>query len=62
MQHAYANGVKTFAMPSGQGGHLCSLPALAEMFPNIWHLLVSMRIVLESVPCASHGPMAQPGT
>jgi len=49
MQHAFANMLNTFTMPSGKTGHLYSLPALAEMFPNIHRLPVSMRIVLESV-------------
>lgn len=49
MKHAFANTLKPFAMPSGKTGHLYSLPALAEKFPNIERLPVSMRIVLESV-------------
>jgi aconitate hydratase len=49
MKHAFANVLKTFTMPSGKTGRFYSLPALAEMFPNIQRLPVSMRIVLESV-------------
>jgi aconitate hydratase len=36
-------------MPSGRTGRLFSLPALAEQFPNVNRLPVSLRIVLESV-------------
>jgi aconitate hydratase len=49
MKQAFANTLKTFAMPSGKTGRLYSLPALAKQFPNVNRLPVSMRIVLESV-------------
>ena len=49
MKHAFANTLKTFAMPAGRTGRFYSLPALAKTFPNIGRLPVSMRIVLESV-------------
>ena len=49
MKQAFANTLKTFAMPSGKTGRLYSLPALAKQFPNMNRLPVSMRIVLESV-------------
>ncbi len=46
---AFAATLKTFKTASGKSGKLFSLPALAEQFPNIKRLPVSMRIVLESV-------------
>jgi aconitate hydratase len=49
MKHAFANTLKTFAMPSGKTGRFYALPALAKVYPNIQRLPVSMRIVLESV-------------
>ena len=47
--HSFASTLKAFQTPSGKSGKLYSLPALAEQFPNIKRLPVSMRIVLESV-------------
>ncbi len=49
MQHAFANTLKTFRTPSGKTGKYHSLPALAQQFPKVSRLPVSMRIVLESV-------------
>ena len=49
MKHAFANTLKTFAMPSGKTGRFYALPALAKVYPNIQRLPVSIRIVLESV-------------
>src|SRR5689334_8928617 len=46
--HAFAHTLKTFKAGT-QGGSYYSLPALAEQFPGIRRLPVSMRIVLESV-------------
>jgi len=46
--HAFAHTLKTFKA-GRQGGSYYSLPALAEQFPNVRRLPVSMRIVLESV-------------
>ena len=51
----FSSTLKTFKTASGKSGKLYSLPALAQQFPNIKRLPVSMRIVLESVlrHCAS---------
>ncbi|MDB5947156.1 MAG: aconitate hydratase, partial [Ramlibacter sp.] len=49
MQHAFANTLKTFRTPSGKTGKYHSLPELAQQFPKVSRLPVSMRIVLESV-------------
>jgi aconitate hydratase len=49
MPHAFAHTRKTFSVASGKTGHFYSLPALAEQFPQISRLPVSIRIVLESV-------------
>lgn len=49
MSHAFAHTLKTFKTRSGTTGRFFSLPALAEQFPKISRLPVSMRIVLESV-------------
>ncbi|MFO0122099.1 MAG: aconitate hydratase, partial [Inhella sp.] len=48
-QHAFATTLTTFETASGQTGRLFSLPRLAEQFPNVKRLPVSMRVVLESV-------------
>src|SRR3954466_10913338 len=49
MPHAFAHTLKSFKAGAGRTGKLYSLPALAEEFPKIKRLPVSMRIVLESV-------------
>ena len=49
MQHAFANTLKTFRTASGKTGKYHSLPVLAQQFPKVSRLPVSMRIVLESV-------------
>jgi aconitate hydratase len=49
MTHLFAKTLKTFKTASGKTGQLYSLPALAEDYPKIKRLPVSMRIVLESV-------------
>jgi aconitate hydratase len=49
MQHAFANTLKSFRTPSGKTGQFYSLPALAQQFPKVSRLPLSMRIVLESV-------------
>jgi aconitate hydratase len=49
MPHAFANTLKTFKTASGKSGRFFSLPVLAQQFPQIGRLPVSMRIVLESV-------------
>src|SRR4051794_21924977 len=49
MTHAFERTRKTFSFGTGNKGSLYSLPALAEEFPTIRRLPVSMRIVLESV-------------
>jgi len=48
MPHAFARTLKSFKI-GRKTGSFYSLPALAEEFPNIRRLPVSMRIVLESV-------------
>ena len=47
--HPFAETVKTFRTAAGRSGRLYSLPALAQRFPSVRQLPVSLRIVLESV-------------
>jgi len=47
--HPFAETIRRFETASGEGGRLFSLPALAERFPGVARLPVSLRIVLESV-------------
>ena len=47
--HAFASTLQAFQTASGKTGNFYSLPALAERFPTIKRLPVSVRIVLESV-------------
>ncbi|CDS50048.1 Aconitate hydratase [Polaromonas sp. CG9_12] len=47
--HAFASTLKTFQPASGKAGKFYSLPALAEQYPSVKRLPVSVRIVLESV-------------
>ena len=49
MPHAFANTVASFKTASGKSGKYYSLPRLAERFPNVNQLPVSIRLVLESV-------------
>ena len=49
MAHAFAQTQKTFKTAPGKTGRFFSLPALAEQFPKVSRLPLSMRIVLESV-------------
>ncbi len=49
MAHDFAYTLKTFKTASGKTGKFHSLPALAQQFPKVSRLPVSMRIVLESV-------------
>ncbi|NML14689.1 aconitate hydratase AcnA [Azohydromonas caseinilytica] len=49
MAHAFANTLTEFSTPSGRSGKLFSLPRLAEQWPQVKRLPVSLRIVLESV-------------
>jgi aconitate hydratase len=49
LQHAFASTLKTFETASGKEGQYFSLPALAQKFPRIDRLPVSLRIVLESI-------------
>src|SRR3954470_19899876 len=46
---SFAHVLQTFAMPSGATGRFHSLPALANEFPQVARLPVSLRIVLEAV-------------
>ena len=47
--HPFAHAVKSFRMAGGRTGRFYSLPALAQQYPAIARLPVSLRIVLESV-------------
>jgi aconitate hydratase len=47
--HAFKHTLKPFKTASGSAGKLFSLPALAQQFPNVLRLPISIRIVLESV-------------
>ena len=47
--HAFSSTLADFKTASGKVGRLYSLPALAQQFPQIHRLPVSIRIVLESV-------------
>ena len=49
MAHNAFNTLKTFTPAPGKTGQYYSLPVLAETFPNVKRLPVSIRIVLESV-------------
>ncbi|MDB5751857.1 MAG: acnA [Ramlibacter sp.] len=49
MTHAFAHTLKSFKAGGGRTGKLFSLPKLAQEFPKIERLPVSMRVVLESV-------------
>ena len=49
MPHNAFDTLKTFQPAAGKTGQYYSLPALAETFPNVKRLPVSIRIVLESV-------------
>ena len=48
-EHAFASTLKSFKTASGQSGKFYSLPALAQQFPSVSRLPVSLRIVLEAV-------------
>nr|WP_315427155.1 aconitate hydratase AcnA [uncultured Albidiferax sp.] len=47
--HAFASTLQSFSTPSGASGQYWSLPLLAQQYPTIHRLPVSIRIVLESV-------------
>lgn len=49
MPHAFANTLQTFKAGAGRSAKFYSLPVLAEQFPKIRRLPLSLRIVLESV-------------
>ena len=49
MPHAFASTVQTFTTAAGAQGQFFSLPALAQQFPGVARLPVSLRIVLEAV-------------
>ena len=49
MPHNAFDTLKSFQPAPGKTGQFYSLPALAEKFPNVKRLPVSIRIVLESV-------------
>ena len=48
-QHAFAETLSEFSTASGRSGAFYSLPRLAQRYPNVKRLPVSLRIVLESV-------------
>jgi aconitate hydratase len=47
--HAFASTQASFKTASGKTGQFFSLPQLAQAFPNVARMPVSLRIVLESV-------------
>ena len=47
--HAFASTLQTFQTDAGKSGKFFSLLALAQQFPTVSRLPVSIRIVLESV-------------
>lgn len=49
MPHAFASTLASFKTASGTTGQYYSLPRLAEQFPSVAKLPVSIRLVLESV-------------
>ncbi len=49
MTHPFAHTLRSFKPATGKAGQLYSLPALADTFPGVARLPVSLRIVLESV-------------
>src|SRR6185369_16876911 len=49
MPHNSFNTLKSFTPAPGKTGQYYSLPALAQTFPNVKRLPVSIRVVLESV-------------
>ncbi len=49
MKHAFASTLQSFQPASGKQGQFFSLPALAQQYPGVKRLPVSLRIVLESV-------------
>lgn len=49
MTHAFAHTLRSFKIGAGRSGQYYSLPALAEEFPRVQRLPISVRIVLESV-------------
>ena len=49
MSHAFDSTIATFTTSSGKTGRFYSLPLLAQQFPKVSRLPVSLRIVLESV-------------
>jgi aconitate hydratase len=49
MAHNDFNTLKTFQPSAGKSGQYYSLPALAQAFPNVKRLPISIRVVLESV-------------
>ena len=49
MPHNAFNTLKSFEPAAGKTGQFYSLPALAQTFPNVRRLPVSIRIVLEAV-------------
>ncbi len=49
MPHAFASTLASFTTASGTKGQYYSLPRLAEQFPSVAKLPVSIRLVLESV-------------
>ncbi|GAA6120126.1 aconitate hydratase [Acidovorax sp. FG27] len=47
--HPFSSTLQSFTTAGGRQGQFYSLPALAEQFPSVARLPVSLRIVLESV-------------
>ena len=49
MPQSFSYAIKSFTPAPGKVGDFYSLPALAQRFPNVNRLPLSLRIVLESV-------------
>ena len=60
MAHAFAHTLKSFRTRSGKTGKYHSLPVLAQQYPKVSRLPVSMRIVLESVVRNCDGKKVNP--
>jgi aconitate hydratase len=60
MPHLFADTQKTLPLPNGRLARYHALPVLAERFPNVARLPVSLRIVLESVLRNCDGKRVEP--
>lgn len=60
MPHLFADTQKTLPLPNGRIARYHALPELAQRFPNVNRLPVSLRIVLESVLRNCDGKRVEP--